>query len=315
MKHLGVTSALFLAACSSFQGAPEPIVDRDTEIAAVRAALGERRPGSSASAGTGAPLELHTQFLRDALIGNVTATQRNNYVLAQMYAIDLAYREFENELSQEARQTSFFTTLVSIGLTGSAALLASPASPILAGIDTGLKGASEAFSRDILVERTISSLTNQMRGDRDRVRAEILKGLTKTLDDYPPFLALGQVENYYAAGTLYGAVAGVNAATAKEASAQRTEAEDAARVFTVERIELNRSEFGLRLQTWLAADLGANTPKARACYEAVEGDFPPDASRTGIPDLIEQSGAHSQFTIAVIQCLNREHAAGISLGK
>ena len=303
MRFTGFFGAISLVtACSSFEGAPKPIVEPKAELASLVGVLEIEKAIEN------------DNFIKKAIEGRVGVIERNNYILAKMYAIDLRYREFEKDLSQEARQSDFFVTLASIGLTGTATLVAGTAGSILAGIDTGLKGTSEAFSRDILIDRTVTALTNQMRADRSKMRTLILGKLTQSVADYPPFLALGQVEDYYTAGTLYGAVAGLNELVAAKAEDERKKELRAAEEFTIRREAILPNEIGEAIDDFLKADPAANAPKLRACFDNRKTVFATGSRPPSAGNIRDTAATFPEFTTAIATCLNSNHDANISIG-
>jgi hypothetical protein len=186
---------LSLSACSpSLEGAPRRAFAISEEITAIRDTYGPQ----SMAAYRGANPER-----RNAI--------RNSTVLGRMYAIDLAYSEFEKELTSEGQQVPFATTIASIALSGSGSIVAGAATKsLLAALDTGLKGAGEAYEKKILIGKTIETLQQTMRANRNRIRAGIVANLSLSDAQYPLELALGDVENYYNAGTITGGMIGVS---------------------------------------------------------------------------------------------------------
>jgi len=299
------------AGCASFTGAPPPALPLDYELELIEHEyLGEEDTDGNR---TGGRLEA---LLRSALDGApdtpIARRSRNELVLARMYTVDLRYREFEKDLSQEARKSNFALKLVSLGLTGAASLISvSTTQAILAGVDTGLKGAGEAFSKDVLVERTVQVLTNQMRAERSRLRAEILRNLRKPIGDYPLFLALGQVEDYYAAGTLYGAIAALSEAVGKEASAQSGDAARAAAAFSLDSRSANPTAISVAIENWEAASSEERRPMVQTCL-----DFEAKRLRIENPpvdgaEFYVDAGATPGLSEAVRDCLNRSFDAGL----
>ena len=185
----------FLSGCSpSVDGAPRRAFAISEELAAIRQTYG---PSLIAA-------------YRSADPGQRTAI-RDSVVLGRMYAIDLAYGEFENALTSEGQQVPFTATLASIALSGAGSIVADVATKsLLAAADTGLKGASEAYEKQILIGRTIETLQQTMRANRNRIRAAIISNLSLADSRYPLELALGDVENYYNAGTVTGGLIGVS---------------------------------------------------------------------------------------------------------
>jgi hypothetical protein len=84
-----------------------------------------------------------------------------------MRLIDEEFRTYEKNLGNDVDYKNFAVHIVSIGLT-SAATLAGGASTkaILSAIDTGLKSTISNFDRDVLHNKALNIIKNQMYKDR-----------------------------------------------------------------------------------------------------------------------------------------------------
>jgi hypothetical protein len=188
------------------RGGPDRIFEVTAEVDIARALAGP---------------EYYAEYARAS--GPLRWQIRDQIVFARMYAIDLYYSEFEASLTRERQNVGFFTTLASLALTASAtAVVAAEAKTILAAVATGLTGAKEAYDKEILIERTISILQQQMRARRKDVRSIILERLANDPSAYPLELALADIESYYRAGTITGAFIDV----AQEAGVRLADARD-----------------------------------------------------------------------------------------
>ena len=72
-----------------------------------------------------------------------------------MYAIDLRFSQFEEDLFRQTRESGFAATLATLGLTTSAAFVGGGASQVLSGIAAFIIGGREAFQKEVLAERTL----------------------------------------------------------------------------------------------------------------------------------------------------------------
>ncbi|RWE78123.1 hypothetical protein [Mesorhizobium sp.] len=172
-----------------------------------------------------------TQALRQTVgfpdLTNTSSAYRNAYVTTRMYAIDLAYSQYEASLTHERQDVSFIADVTNIGLTGTASLAgAAETKAILAGIAAGLTGAKSSYTNDILFSRTVEVLQTQMRANRAEVATRIIGNLKKPTAVYPIQFALSDLEDYYRAGTLSGAMIAVGSTVAtKELVAEQTKAQ------------------------------------------------------------------------------------------
>jgi len=158
-----------------------------------------------------------------------TVLVRNEIITGRMRAADSYYYEFEAGLIRERQQLGFLSSIVSIGLSGAVPLVyAEGTKNILGAASSGLQGATKAFSDEVLFQKTVQVLATQMRARRDAVAAEMIKKMkTLTLEDYPLSMALGDVDEYYAAGSIAGALIEIQktvSAKADDAEALKLEA-------------------------------------------------------------------------------------------
>ena len=134
---------------------------------------------------------------------------RNQLVAARMYAIDLQFSQFEEELFRETRRSGFFATLATLGLTTTGALVSGGASQIMSGLAALTVGGREAFEKEVLADRTLIAIHTAMRAGRARVGVRLRSGLTQEIDEYPLAIALSDLNDYYDAGTILGALVGI----------------------------------------------------------------------------------------------------------
>lgn len=188
-----------LSACNgTLQGAPDRLITKSEELKFLKNSYGLNRI---------------SQYHADS--GAQKRSIRNSIVLGRIYAIDIAYSEFEKSLTQERQKVPFIATVTSIALSGTGSLIGSSATKsILAAVDTALKGTKESYDKEILVQKTIDVLQQTMRAQRNKIRTEIVGRLTKTVQEYPLELALGDIEEYYTAGTITGGLIGLTEKTA-----------------------------------------------------------------------------------------------------
>lgn len=133
---------------------------------------------------------------------------RNEIIWARMRAIDTYYYAFETSLIRERQEVGFISSIISIGLSGAVPLVSAvDTKNILGAASSGLQGATKAYSDEVLFQKTVQVLATQMRARRDIVASDIVSRLrTLDIDAYPLSMALSDVDEYYAAGTIAGAL-------------------------------------------------------------------------------------------------------------
>jgi hypothetical protein len=147
---------------------------------------------------------------------NGDPNQRNNIVTARIYAIDVNYHNFVHALTSEQNVGSVGTDWIALALAGVGATTGSAATKAaLAAASGGVIGARAAVSKDVFYNNTVPTLITQMEAQRKTILAQIYTGLMKSPTDYTIYQALADLDAYYNAGTLNGALVGLaNSASA-----------------------------------------------------------------------------------------------------
>jgi hypothetical protein len=206
-RAVALVLAGVLAACSTFRGAPPPPIDATTEVTGLAS--------------------LHDGNAIKTCLDQSAGQQkdcRDKIVQARMVTTDAQYREFRQWFYSEARWGDFGATVVSLGLTSTAALsgIGQSTARTLSAIATAVTGTRAAFDKEILADRAATAIETSMDAGRAVVAVRIRSGLTQGPDKYPLAVALSDLEDYYSAGTLLGAftnissLAGVQAADANQ---------------------------------------------------------------------------------------------------
>lgn len=141
-----------------------------------------------------------------------------NYVTERMYEIDLEYGIYFAKLTNEYQAGSVAGDLAILGLTaGSTLAPAVVTKTILSATSTAVTGAKAAVDKDVLLSNTIQILQNTMETNRGQIRNSILSNLNNRSLNYTYWQALSDLENYYRAGTVPGALEALQAATGSAA--------------------------------------------------------------------------------------------------
>ena len=202
-----ITAPIFLSACTaSIIGAPDRFIEDQEDIDAFR------------YSSDGDAVQRYLASTNDA----ERRVFRNNIVLGRMYIIDKNYSNYERELTKERQDIGFYSAVAILGLNSTGAIVGGESTKaILHAISAGLVGTKEAYSKEVLIEKTIDILQKNMRARRTELRTQIIPALSKTVTQYPLQLALSEVDAYYSAGTINGAFQGAS----KQASARLEDAE------------------------------------------------------------------------------------------
>ncbi len=211
--------ALTAAACASNQGAPSRGVAIEDDLERVRFL-------SEPSVADFYTRDLHTQ-----------AALRNQIVTARMYIADVAYSQYEINLTKEMQREGFLATAASLGLTTSATLVpVAHTKTLLSALATGVTGLDQAYNEKALLSNSMQALQMQMRADRKTQAGVIYAKMFRNggsgtrsvtpIAEYTLPMALSDAEAYYQAGNLSSALIGLSKTLAvKEENADQAKSD------------------------------------------------------------------------------------------
>ncbi|NOS75845.1 MAG: hypothetical protein HOP36_15205 [Methyloglobulus sp.] len=131
---------------------------------------------------------------------------RNRIVSEIKSLIDHNYYDYERKIRTDVEFRETVTKWISLGLTASATLTGGSLAALLAGIDTGLKGANDVIDKNSLGSNAIEMICNTMRADRLKIEGIIEKGLRSENKEYTWEQAKSDLEKYYNQGTFVNAI-------------------------------------------------------------------------------------------------------------
>lgn len=205
-----VAAPFLISSCASLKAYPELSSDPAAELKAMEKFL---QPSAITK------YEAQNDSDRDGLSKRAW---RNEVVNARVRATDLHFNTFQQGLFQEGVGFGITTDWIVLAL-NAAGSLAGGAANVLAATSAGVVGAKASFDKNVFFEKTMPALLTTMVAKRKEGLVRIREGLTKDIDEYPLTLALSDLDSYYYAGTIPGAlidIAETSGATAKKADAQ-----------------------------------------------------------------------------------------------
>jgi hypothetical protein len=203
---LALLGLFILTGCSSLRGYPKKMVSESEELK-----------------------HLASYFTDDVIKAyNAKADEpskrayRDEVVNGRLRAIDLQFEVFQKAINSERNLSQIGSDWAVLGLSGAGTIVGGATSKaILAAISGGLTGAKLSVDKTLYYEKTMPSLLSQMEANRSRQLVNIRIGLQQSNSSYPLTQALVDVDGYYKAGTLPGAIIAINsAAGAKNENAQ-----------------------------------------------------------------------------------------------
>jgi hypothetical protein len=139
---------------------------------------------------------------------------RNTLITERMFAMDLEYTTYFAKLTKERQLASVGGDLAILGLTATTTIVPVAATKtIISAVSTAVAGAKTDIDQDVYVSQTIQILQSQMESSRLLIRNRIVANLTLTMDKYTAWQGFSDLEDYYRAGTIAGALESLAAAT------------------------------------------------------------------------------------------------------
>lgn len=244
---LALAAIFGVSGCATVRGAPAPPVDAVAQSQALAPLHGPAAIMGCLSSTT----EAERRTCRDTIVE------------ARMIAVDARYTEFRQAFYGEARWGRFAATVASLGLTSAASLSGMAAAQALSAAATGVTGVRAAYDREVLTDKTANAIESAMDSARDAVGLRLRRGLQQSAAEYPLAIALSDLEAYYNAGTLLGALADITRLVGAEA--QQIQA--ALRTATY-----GPRPSGERIRRWLYVAGMLDRDRARRLSEWVNGD-------------------------------------------
>lgn len=141
---------------------------------------------------------------------------RNRFISGRLVQIDLQYLKFIRTLTADKQQLDAATDIAALSINLAGTLVGGvQAKTNLAAVAAGISGAKATIDKDFYYEKSIEALVATMNAKRKEMLISILTGLSSSIDQYPFERALTDLQQYYLAGTLNGAVQFINVQAAE----------------------------------------------------------------------------------------------------
>ena len=151
---------------------------------------------------------------------------RNGFIETRAALVDQGYAGFRQTLYTQRVGMNVGVDLATLGLNAVGAVTGSvPAKTGLHALSGGLIGSKASIDKNVFFDRTMPALLAQMEAQRSTVRLRLLGGMMVGPDRYPLMQARADLEEYYVAGTLVGAIGSITTQAMVE---QKVRADDLA---------------------------------------------------------------------------------------
>jgi len=207
-KYIIALLVLLTSGCGHFaatRGFPVPSLDVETRLAQMDIYRGDT---------------LIKQYNDPVNANNLTERQRirNDLINGRIALIDIHFNDFLQSLHEEGVGLNVFSDAIAIGLGAAGALASGGTSQILSGATAAVIGTKESVDKNAFFDQTMPALMTKMIAQRKTVLVGLRKGLLKNDADYPLAQGLADLEGYYYAGTIPGAITGVVQSAGDEAT-------------------------------------------------------------------------------------------------
>jgi hypothetical protein len=185
----------------------------------------------------------------------ITEKERNQILDELIFLADVNYYKFEAELYQ-AR--AFFDTTTDMGILGlgaaGALITVSGTQAIISAISGGIGGTRTSISKNYFHEQSTQALIAKMQSARKAKLELIHKAMTLNVTDYSLSRGLGDLGEYYNAGTIIGALQNIVA----DAGAEAKKADEGLK--SLIEVKYTTSLLRDRINRWLDSNLTVNVP-------------------------------------------------------
>ncbi|HEY2071080.1 MAG TPA: hypothetical protein VGG48_16100 [Rhizomicrobium sp.] len=221
---MAITASL-LSGCAAITGMPDPVkVDPTTKDLSTVLVC----PSSD-------QMTSYYGFSADSSGKAVAAdvTKRNLVIAECIAAIDVNYRDFKRRLQADAVTANLTTDILSLTLSGGAALAKKETSKLLSEGATVVSGTGSAIDKDIFYEQTLPAIISIMEANRAAALKNIVdhESGDTTGKSYGLSEAVPDLNAYEAAGNIYKAISDLTKTannTAQQAKDSLTDTQNAA---------------------------------------------------------------------------------------
>ena len=244
---LATIVCILVAGCSGIRGFPDRSYNTTEELAALSRYQSETALTTFDASD-------------DAARGGLTKEGWRNEVLeARIEDMNLQFTRFEQSLYEQGIGFGVGTDWIVLALSGAGAVVTGGASNALSAASAGVTGARSAYGKDVLYDKTLPVIIAQMVAQRQTVLVRIREGETQGANAYPLTRGLADLEEYYNAGTIPGAISNL----AINVGAQSKEAQEKLDVVSVvpAELQIRRDAVAVYVKTLSTDQLNQLAPK------------------------------------------------------
>jgi hypothetical protein len=139
--------------------------------------------------------------------GPVTEEKRNRFIAGRMVIMNYHYLQFVRELNAGNQLVDTAGDILSLSLNiAGTAFSPVETKTVLAAVAAGVTGSKNIIDKSYYFEKTVPILVSAMNAERRKQLAAIIRKMKLGVQDYPLEEAISDLDEYYNAGTLIGAI-------------------------------------------------------------------------------------------------------------
>jgi hypothetical protein len=135
---------------------------------------------------------------------------RNRFIETRMAIINRSYAAYKESIYTQRTGSAVGVDLATMLLGAAGAAVSDVGTKTgAAALSAGLIGGKASIDKNLYFDRTLPAMLAQMDGLRSQVRARILAGMTTDVDTYRLTQAASDLDDYFNAGTILGAISAI----------------------------------------------------------------------------------------------------------
>jgi len=157
-------------------------------------------------------------------IASPTQKDRNKVISGRLVMIDIQYLKWLRTMTADQQLLNTSTDALVISLSLEAMITGGDtAKAVLSALAAGVTGVKTSIDKHYYYDKTMPALASAMNAQRKTVLVQIINGMNKPLEEYSFEQGLSDLNDYYQAGTLMGAVTAIQADAGVKAQAASEE--------------------------------------------------------------------------------------------
>lgn len=150
-----------------------------------------------------------------------TRERRNAFIAGRLVLYDLAYVDWVSRFRFGRAAESTILDTATLGVSQAVTLFGGAGTKeVLGAIGAAIAGSRSSYEKNFFDERAAGAIAAQMNAERKAALVPIIAGTRAGIEDYPMTAALADLASYQFAGTIDGALAGIQ----RQAGIRETEA-------------------------------------------------------------------------------------------